>query len=586
MNWSGVLIIVSVCIGGSVCASDEFGPRASQSLNQALKLLEQAREEALGISVHDASYKLDVMLGIAQVYNEMGEQALASGVLCEAEAFAVKLDRSELYGLLAVGQARAGYLKQALETVKKLPDQSGSSSAPRDYPHPDDLMSAKDTVLEIIIDEQLNKRDVKGALAAAAMSPEQIGGGRWQRDEEYRKIVLTQWRWGDVPEARRNIRLVRAGWVRDELLRDLVDLQLEAHDIEDACLLVKMVHYPTNKIPLLIKVAVAQANHGDKKGSKRSFEKAMTIASKLIDMKAQLFSEIKGLCDIAAGQTQAGDTLAQDTLQRAMKLAEPRIQSGSYADPVLSYLAITQARCGLLPKAFNTADSIKDLWRRADTFAQIATIQTEAGNSIDAIENFRRAGEIAGKITDSGVRDRTLLSVVEECSKSGQSGVGLQFAQRIELDSDREKALLKIVDWYASHGQVKKAEEVRNEIRINHCRRQANKSIIYAMVQAGNFSSAFEIARKIDGMEEGDVMQKLIEGQIKAGDFSGAALTARAWHTRGSTDTALGQVATAQARTGDLDGALSLVSDKDRTTIKAYIWLGVARGIVERIGSN
>ena len=106
------------------------------------------------------------------------------------------------------------------------------------------------------------------------------------------------------------------------------------------------------------------------------------------------------------------------------------------------------------------------------------------------------------------------------------------------------------------------------------------------MVQAGNFSSAFEMAKKMDGPEEGDVMQKLIEGQIKAGDFPGAALTARTWRTVGYTDTALRHVATAQARAGDVDGALALVSEKDRAMTRACVFLGVARGIVGRIGSN
>ena len=147
--------------------------------------------------------------------------------------------------------------------------------------------------------------------------------------------------------------------------------------------------------------------------------------------------------------------------------------------------------------------------------------------------------------------------------------------------------MLKIVDWYASHGHVKQAEEVRNEIGMkSYYRRLANKSIIYAMVEAGNFSSAFEMAKKMDGPVEGDVMQKLIEAQIKAGDFSGAALTARTWRLGGYFDIALGRVATAQARTGDVDGALALVSENDWARTKAYIWLGVARGIAERISSS
>ena len=90
----------------------------------------------------------------------------------------------------------------------------------------------------------------------------------------------------------------------------------------------------------------------------------------------------------------------------------------------------------------------------------------------------------------------------------------------------------------------------------------------------------------MDGPEEGDVMQKLIEGQIKAGDFSGAALTARTWRLGPYYEITLGHVATAQARTGDVDGALALVSENDWARTKTYIWLGAARGIVERIGSN
>ena len=78
------------------------------------------------------------------------------------------------------------------------------------------------------------------------------------------------------------------------------------------------------------------------------------------------------------------------------------------------------------------------------------------------------------------------------------------------------------------------------------------------------------------------LMQTLVLAQIKAGDFSGAAAAARFVRLVGPTDRALRDVAAAQARSGDLRGALALVSDRDYGVRKAYIWLGAARGLADR----
>ena len=200
----------------------------------------------------------------------------------------------------------------------------------------------------------------------------------------------------------------------------------------------------------------------------------------------------------------------------------------------------------------------------------------------DFDEVQQKAVDAANKIKDRWPRDRTLLSIVEKCIEKDKPNIGLQIARSIESDNTREEALFKIVECYTKQGEIEQGEQVRNEIKIDHWRRQANKSIIYAMTQAGNFSSAFEIAKKMDGPEEAEVMNKLIEGQIKAGDFPGAVLTAQTWHTSGYTDRALGLVATAQAKAGDLDGALALASNEDEPLRKAYIWLGTAKGLLSR----
>jgi len=581
-----ISIIASALVSNPLYALIKSAPLSFQPIHQATELLERARQETMAIDAADDDgygfYKLSLLLEITQLYNKIDNKVSANAHLREAETLAGKFGRPEFYGLLAIGQARAGYLQQALETAKKLPDESYFSVPTRNYifPHYDDRLRAKCTLLDIIIDEQLSKRDIEGALAAAAMLPERIRHGHRLRDKAYKKIVLAQWRWGDVPEASHNIRLVSTPWVRDELLRDLINIQLEGNDIEGTAQFLQRVYYPTNKIPLIIKVAIAKAKHGDRKGSRRNFGEAVTIASGFThDLSLRHFTKIRALCDIAVGQTQAGDPSARDTL----KLAKPRMQLGHYyTDARLSYFAIAQARCGFLQEALQTTESIQTPWRIAYTLASIAAVQVEEGNSTDARELFHKAGDAASKIKDSGPRAQTLLSVVEQCTKSDQPDAGLQLAQRIEFDIRREEALLKIVEWYAEHGEIEQAEEVRNEIKINHCRRQANTSIIYAMIQSGNFNSAFEIAKKMDGPEEGEVMHKLIEGQTQAGDFSGAVLTARTWHTSGRTDRALGLVATAQAKAGDVDGALALASNEDEPLRKAHIWLGAAKGLLSR----
>jgi tetratricopeptide (TPR) repeat protein len=580
-----VPIIAGVLVFNPIYATEKLAQLSSRQMHQAMDLLERATQETMAIDAADDDSlgfnKTSLLLEIGQLYKKAGDSTSANTFLREAETIANKFNRPEFYGLLAIGQARAGYLQQALEAAKKLSNESYSPIPTTDYifGRYDTRLVAQYTLLKIIIDEQLSKRNVKGALAAAAMLPERINGRRL-RDTLYKKIVLAQWRWGDISAAREIIRFISEPWIKDELLQDLINIQLENNDIEGAIQFLQRVYYPTNKIQLLIKVAIAQAKQGDREGSRRNFNDAITIASGFThDLSLRHFTKIRALCDIAVGQAEAGDPSARNTL----KSANPRMQLAHYyKDARLSYFAIAQARCGLLQEALQTTESIQTPWTIAYTLASIAAVQAEEGDPAEARKLFQKAVDAANKIKDRWPRDRTLLSIVEKCIEKDKPNIGLQIARSIESDNIREEALFKIVEWYTKQGEIEQGKQVRNEIKIDHWQRQTNKSIIYVMTQSGNFSSAFEIAKTMDGPEEGEVMNKLIEGQIKAGDFPGAILTAQIWHTSGYTDRALGLVATAQAKAGDLDGALALGSNEKEPLRKVYIWLGAAKGLLIR----
>jgi hypothetical protein len=161
-------------------------------------------------------------------------------------------------------------------------------------------------------------------------------------------------------------------------------------------------------------------------------------------------------------------------------------------------------------------------------------------------------------------------------------GLAVEAASKLELKSLHAEALLAIVCGHAEDRDFRQAKAIRDRIEVAHLRRKADQCIVNVKIKEGDFTGAFEIAKKLDGAEFYETMKSLINAQIAARDYAAAAITAKTIHTVGVTDKSLRKIAKAQSRFGDTTGALALISEKNRRMENAHIYLGIAEGLIEK----
>lgn len=582
------MIALGVCALVSVAGYASAGPAAKAPVGvaRALEVLGRARQEAMQLRIvpgEDLSEKGDVLLEIAALYRDLGEDVSATELLKRAERLSEESGRSRRRAHLAMAQAKAGLEEEALRTLATFTGEDAQDQF-------DTRSTFKDKVLQLIMRHRLARRDIEGALAAAAQMTERMPTGSRPRDNAYKEIVLTQWERGDIAAARKNINLVGLPWIRDELLQELIAGRLKRGDFKEPLVLIKMIHYPSHKIDPLIQIAVAEAKRGDRKAAEERFAEATTIASALVPFDVRGYvMQLKALCDIAVGRARAGDPEAAKTLKRTVEEAK-RVAVPMDPDAARYHLAAAYAGCRLIEEAVKTAEAIHGLPTKALAFASIAAAAAEAGQQTAAEANWQMAVKAAGSIRDSGLSDWTIRSLVTGCIEAGRLKLALQLAGKIgvqyEKYSERDAALLEVLEAYAQRQEVQQALAVQAKMKIPHMRRRANQRIAEAKIRAGDLAGAAALVKATEkeggGTEILKLMQTLVQAQIKAGDFSGAAATARFVNWVGYTDRALRNVATAQARSGDLQGALALVSEGDYGLRKACIWLGAARGLAQR----
>lgn len=585
-------IVLAVCALVSVAAYVSAQPPAEPppETAQALEVLGRARQEAMQFSIRrneDLSEKGDVLLEIAALYRDLGDNVSAAKLLERADRLCEQSGVWRRRANLAMAQAKAGLEEEALRTLATLPAEDPDTAR----------QTFKDEALLVIIGHRLRRNDFDAALAAAARMRRtgRVATGHHPRDNAYKQIVLKQWQQGNVAAARKNIKLVALPWIRDELLQELISMQLAKDDVEGPLELVRMIrYYPSHKIRSLIKIAVVQAKRGDRAGAEKSFQKATAAAiawekAPYFDMRGYAM-RWSAFCDIAAAQAQAGDPGATKTLTRVVEAVEGPVLGGAAGDMLRGHLATAQVKCGLIKEAVKTVEAIEKLPTKSLAFASIAAAAAEAGERTAAEANRQRAVKTAQSIADSGLRDRTIRALVSKCVEAGQLALGAQLAEKIgvkyEKYGERDGALLEVLEAYAQRQEVEQALAVQAKMNIPHLRRRANQSMAEAKIRAGDLAGAVALLKATEeeggGNEIPKLMQTVVQAQIKAGDFSGAAAAARFVRWVGYTDRALRDVAAAQARSGDLQGALALVSDRDYGERKAYIWLGAARGLAER----
>jgi len=524
----------------------------------------------------DGTYQLDLVLAIARAYTATGDAAAAERIVPDGQTIRTGwqiyktnyTDRLNHYRHLTTYYARADRFKAAQRTIEELrKDELLGTPDQREKLVQDMQM----VVVDHVIDYHLMRRDVDSALKEAAKLPARLQSGASPRDGAYKKILRTQWTWGEVQEVRRRLPMLTSSWNRNELIRELAELSANTGNTDDALDVCSLLTYPHTKVAALTRVASALAVEGNKNRAITVFREATVVAKTLQDFfRPQSHSQARALCDIARHQFPVDRDGALANIVAARSQMAPAV-----------VLAATEAHCGLIDQASETCESIKSPHSKFQAYCEVAKACVRAECQEPTVNWLKLAAEQAGKVEGDWARENAILELVETCVGLNEMELAVEGVTKLKgIPNLRAQAMLAIVRGYASNQDIRRAKAVRDQMKAGHMRRKADQYLVNAKIKQEDLAGAFEIARKLDGTEFYETARTLIAAQLAARDYAGATLTAKTVHTVGPTDESLRKIAEARTRSGDAVGALAMVSTKNRGMVNAYVYLGIAEGLI------
>lgn len=530
-------------------------------------------------------YRLELLCGMALACEDLGKPDDARRLWNEAEA-EIATNSPETQngtGLLAIAKARAGDVKTAYRLIKSLGSRAVEIPEGRDEsPELDSRFRNRCRVLQRIIADQFRREDFKGALESAAVMPESLPDGTRPRDEALKMMALYLWKSQQREFADQAMGRIQQPWVMDELLSELIPLQLSLGDAAAAKTSWNRITYKMGNVRLCVQIAVYLANHGNPQDAESSFTEAVALSTEVRPMsfgpvgRFQI-QRITDLCGIAVAESSVKSPSARRTLDLAIKMAKEEPYDAAWRE-----IDIAEAGCGMLQDALKTVEFIKGVDEMAKAQAGIALAQAEAGDREGARHRFNMAVEMTTGVDKAWTRVQLVTYIIEKSVKARELDLALELSKKISLEVERERTMVALVKEFLSARDMERAQAVRDHLTLDGFRREADASIVKFKINEGDLKRAYAVAKAMDGPERGDAMFCLIQAQIIARDFEGAALSARTWKTEGSSDHALGDVATELARTGDLQGALALIGPESRYVEQAYVWAGAVCGLAQR----
>jgi hypothetical protein len=255
----------------------------------------------------------------------------------------------------------------------------------------------------------------------------------------------------------------------------------------------------------------------------------------------------------------------------ALTAASARAQS--IDDPI-------QWRGIALARALAAAEAITDPYRRAESLASIARVQTQIGE--DASDRtIHQALAAVEQVREPAFRDWVLNDVVLAQIAAADIIGARETANRIEARRQQGAALVQIATVQLRAGNVAGAQQTANAIRDREAQSEILRQIVAISAARGDLPAAREMLRDIDdpfyqGLAVGDIAV----AEIRAGRIDRAeALVGKA--RRAERGQVLGRIALARADSGDLSGAIETLKKIDDDLYRAVIRgrLGLARAV-------
>jgi RNA polymerase sigma factor (sigma-70 family) len=366
-------------------------------------------------------------------------------------------------------------------------------------------------------------------------------------------------------------------------------------------------------------IARAQARAGQREAAATTLRIALNAESREL-AQGQIISKNDRLSEIAKCQAETGD------VKGAVATVTDQLDSPAHQSRTFIEIAQAQARSGDIKGALTTIDRVQDAggddtkdgarWR-------LAEIQAEAGDVKGALQTTERIGK------HSAFKTLALAAIAMARAKAGDrqgAAASLQAARAAAQDGDARQ-LLRLAMAEAVAGHVKDARKTVEQIKSKEVRQDALWAMVMVLAAHGKVDAARDVAKSIeDDYHRGDVLKHVVVALIRANDLPGAAKEAAAIghdvrcnallevakayarngqkeagqrvldealklaerlegppnYAQGIRETALANVAGAQAACGDVEAALNLAKKHADPFVRAISQLRIADALIER----
>jgi tetratricopeptide (TPR) repeat protein len=233
-----------------------------------------------------------------------------------------------------------------------------------------------------------------------------------------------------------------------------------------------------------------------------------------------------------------------------------------------------------LARALAATDAITDPYRRAESLASIARVQTLIGE--DASDRtIHQALAAVEQVREPAFRDWVLNDVVLAQIAAEDIVGARETANRIEARRQQGAALVQIATVQLRAGNVAAAQQTANAIRDREAKSEILRQLVAISATRGELTVAREMLRDIDdpfyqALAVGDIAV----AEIRAGRSDRAdAMVGKA--RRAERDQVLGRIALTRADSGDMGGAMGTMKKIDDDLYRAVMQgrLALARAV-------
>ena len=522
-----------------------FGERTRHAIR-----LWQASQSDLATGYLDASSAQTLQNAAPASAGQQAARETIARALATAESIEDRYDRSEAFASIAAAQAATGAPDESARTfaraleiaqgIKAVGDRSRSLRA---------IGEAHATVGNA--DEA--RRILAKAVPLAERDESLMGLGATAHLANIAKVQAAA---GGLDESAMTIAkaLAAAERIESDPLREpalvvVAEAQAASGDVREALATAERIEAPHARSGAFTAIATVQATAGDVRGAAETFTKALETAEriKFADFRTSEFGSI------ARAQAVAGDVdEATRTIAKALASAEKIGDAGDRSRALVS-IAGAQAAVGMFEEALATAERLEDASDRNETFGAIAAAQATAGMSSEARATADRF--LAGRHYV-----RALTAIAKEQATLGGVSTGY-------LDGESAETLLTATPSAGQQGAMDTLTEALNVARSeDYDKLRAGALTVIAVVQAKagdrggaarSIAEALAVARSItdDSSDRDSTLGRIAIAQAKMGDIAGALGNARSIAGFTSRLSAFAKIAKVQLDAGDRGGA-------------------------------